>query len=749
MNAARAHTLFDNRTSLFYKNENKCIHKPVKIQTAKHTNPLQKQYVMQSNSPDPKEHKRFLLSPGVLFLLFSAWGAAILYFFLRGTPYLSSTLHYGIDIFHFILIAASIYGSGLATYRLLKIECASKAEETAYCCAFGIGIISLLVLAIGSAGLLYKQAAYILIVVISCTCLPIVLKHWKSHPAKREAPLAGFDAWCEKGLYAVLFFLAAYSCIAALAPTIDYDTMLYHYGLPNIFKQMHAVRYLPENVYSGFPFTIEMLFTLGALVGGFEVASLITWGISLVYLMAVYGFSKRYFNHMAALLAATILLSTPLVACTFFRPAADMGLALFISLGFFSLIIWRDEKKHGWLVAAAVLTGLALSTKYTALFFGLGVLNIVLIFQLLRERSTAKHIAASLCIFTGIAVLVVSPWYLKNWLTTGNPFFPAFFNLFGGSDYSAAMAARHLQDALHPGSLSLKDFFVVPVQMLGSASHFGYAVGPFAFVIWPLLAVIKKRHPKTFVLILFVFLTFCLWLVSFRLSRFMISFFGMTAILGGYVFEQFRQSRFVYLRSVTVFFIGLCLALNSVLFLSYTRIIFDPIPVVFGAVSKSDYLKKHLSIFSNNWFYEYKDLYRNPRIPPAMTGNVYGVIEFANQNLSSSDKILFLGETIHAYLEKPYICNSAFNRNMLVELLKSGSADSAKEQLIRDGITHILFNPSELKRLAVQKYSYTMDRRTLAELKVFLQKNTTVTFQEGNVLLLQLVTTKDTTGDTR
>jgi hypothetical protein len=221
----------------------------------------------------------------------------------------------------------------------------------------------------------------------------------------------------------------------------------------------------------------------------------------------------------------------------------------------------------------------------------------------------------------------------------------------------------------------------------------------------------------------------------------MISAVGVSAILGGFVCEELRRAKEKYLRYFSVSFLMVTIAFNISLFLTQSRLVFDPFPVVFGAVSKSDYLKRHLSVFSSNWLFDYKTLYNNQKLPDEFTGNIFSIIEYANRNLKSTDKILFLGETIHAYLKIPYICNTAFNSNLLLTMLgKNVSDEEAVKELNALGITHILFNVYELKRLNRQGYSYQLNRDELKRLKKFLNKTTFIQFRKENVLLLELQT---------
>jgi 4-amino-4-deoxy-L-arabinose transferase-like glycosyltransferase len=651
-------------------------------------------------------------------------------------------LPYVVDLSIFLCISTFVYAAGFFIYKKLKLDCSTKLEETVHCCALGTGFWSLLILGAGSLGLLYKSFFYISFLLLAGVLSPFLYKNYSPDTQGEKGLLEtrSRTVW-EWVLSSVVFMLLILTLINSLAPTIDYDAMVYHYGLPNIYIQEHQIRYLPENIFSGFPQNMEMLFTLGALLRGYEVSNLIQYGVSLLLVLVVFTYSRKYFGRQVALLATAVFCSTPLIAQIFSRPAADMGLALFVCLSFFSLIIWTEHKKNSWLIAAGLYTGLALGTKYSALFFSLALLSCILFGKLLCDRARPREIVYYLSIFLVSAIVVAAPWYIKNLITTGNPFFPAFYNFFGGEDYSAAMALRQLGDAHHrPISFtSINTFLLLPFRLLQDPYYFGNPIGPFCIVFLPYLVLLRKWSPIVKYCLLFTMSYMVLWFLSFQISRFLVPALCVAAILGAFTLEELRQSGKKYLRYMVVLFVGIVLTSNTSIFLNRSRIIFDTFPVVFGAVSKSEYLKKNLSVFSNNRFMDFGMMYNGQNVPDEYEGDIFSVIEYANSRLQPNDKVLFLGETIHCYLRKSYIANSAFNDNLLVSLFeKEFSNKEMVGQLRKRGITHILFNPHELQRLIDQGYAYQLTRSDIMALKNFLFEETVVEFRENDILLLKL-----------
>jgi len=97
--------------------------------------------------------------------------------------------------------------------------------------------------------------------------------------------------------------------------------------------------------------------------------------------------------------------------------------------------------------------------------------------------------------------------------------------------------------------------------------------------------------------------------------------------------------------------------------------------VALGRESREEFLSRHLPVF---------DAFR-----------------FANENLPLSAKVLFIGENQRFYLHRDFVGNSPLNDNIIVEIVNSShSGEEIRDRLKEMGITHILYNASEVKRVA-------------------------------------------------
>ena len=94
--------------------------------------------------------------------------------------------------------------------------------------------------------------------------------------------------------------------------------------------------------------------------------------------------------------------------------------------------------------------------------------------------------------------MLAAPWHLKAWIETGNPVYPFFFAHFGGSEWSAELAAELLALSAAAGG-RLADLPWLPLRLAGGAvpgtDGSGGALGPFWIAALPLalLGAFRQR----------------------------------------------------------------------------------------------------------------------------------------------------------------------------------------------------------------------------------------------------------------
>lgn len=170
--------------------------------------------------------------------------------------------------------------------------------------------------------------------------------------------------------------------------------------------------------------------------------------------------------------------------------------------------------------------------------YALLALLAVMVLDLIRPRSRrAWGIGAIATVALG-AIVLFSPWAVKNWIFTGNPLYPQFYGLFGGADWSEEFARQWREWIFHLGpGRSLLDFLLLPWRLTFHSSPF-YAdfAGDLSPILFPAVIVallMPSLWPRLRPALLVSLIYLVLWFLSSQQMRFLIPCFALLAAAGG------------------------------------------------------------------------------------------------------------------------------------------------------------------------------------------------------------------------
>ncbi len=237
----------------------------------------------------------------------------------------------------------------------------------------------------------------------------------------------------------VLGLLAMFPLIAALSPStmIDWDSIAYHMAVPKLWLESGQVERIYTIHHSNFPSTINALYLYGLTWGDQFGAKGFSWSILILGAIALFGLARRWAGPSHAWWAPLAFMASPVVLWESGTAYIDVGHGLFTGLavlytGELLLKLRESGKADSLLTILAVLNwGFTLGTKFTGLqtFAAAGLLAII--FAGRKVGVAAKPVVA---IALG-AVLIASPWFIKNVTSTGNPVFPFFYEKLGGTGW--------------------------------------------------------------------------------------------------------------------------------------------------------------------------------------------------------------------------------------------------------------------------------------------------------------------------
>ncbi|HEX8219833.1 MAG TPA: DUF1420 family protein [Chloroflexia bacterium] len=356
------------------------------------------------------------------------------------------------------LLVSIAAGTGLSLLRLLRAApLLTVGERLLFGTLLGYGTISLLVLGVGLLGLLYTPVVLAILTALAATGFrPLTTALREAAPPLRRA-LNSLRYPPNLFLAIVIALSVAAALAKALVPVATQDDLMYHLALPRRYVEQHAIHFYPDSNYSLFPQVMEMLYTVGLLLGSDRLPVLFAFTTGLLAAASAALFAKRLLAERDThplwralpLLVAAIFLSAPLhnfimrAANTDFAQATAEMLAIY---AFYLAIVARPHVSTRLLALSGICGGLSFSVKYYGLLLpgALGLALLAILFTRWRSadptgRKVVTEAALRNVLAYGLPILAIGGvWLLRNFIASGNPVWPALGNLLGGSFWSPA-----------------------------------------------------------------------------------------------------------------------------------------------------------------------------------------------------------------------------------------------------------------------------------------------------------------------
>lgn len=285
--------------------------------------------------------------------------------------------------------------------------------------ALSLGIYSYLILALGLLGWLYKLPVFLVSIPFLIAGFFWIRRNWHFDYLNWAKILKKDKLGAI--LIGILITQVFINFLGAISPELSFDALWYHLTPPKLYVQNQQIFHIPGWLLSvsTLPRLTEMFYTVALLFSNEILAKLIHFGFGILAAVTLFNLLKRYLSLRFALLGVVTFYTMLLVGWQSTTAYVDLTRTFFEILALDLFLKWFETKKENFLWEAAILTGLAISTKILA--FGTLFTFLILI---LRRRKSFWQILK----FAGLAILTVSPWLALSFIHTGNPLFP----LFGG-----------------------------------------------------------------------------------------------------------------------------------------------------------------------------------------------------------------------------------------------------------------------------------------------------------------------------
>ncbi len=572
-----------------------------------------------------------------------------------------------------LMVAFFIGGIGVGRLGLRWIRWSSGrvAEEVAFSFGLGAGILSLALLYLGLARLLYALVALIVLLVSAL----ISLREWAGLVQKVREQWATHVPFtlAEKVLGGVLVLLVVPVLFSALLPPTDVDALVYHLVAPRLYLQQHSVVPSFDNIGINYPIATDILYVFGLAAGSDITAQLIHFSFAAALTVGIFGVVTQYASRRAALLAMVIFWASPVIGLEASAPLVDLGWTFYEFLAIWAFLRWREARETKQLLLVGVALGFSISNKY------LGAVGVLLFGALIAYESVTpamgriKGLVKNELEFGLTVAIVALPWYLKNWVWLGDPMYPFLVGSVGlgglagtpsGLDSWVAYGVGH-----DLGALLLFPWNVfVNWQAFDAAHNRG---GPtLLFLFLPFYLLVPKRQVLNLLWLICV-IRFAFWWNYTQSIRYLLVLFPVLAILGGYTIDAMAlKLRLPIARAGLAVLVGiLCVVAIGLQFGFLFFLQQDAIPYLAGELTRAEYLRKNVRDYAST--------------------------EFINAELPLESKVLAIGNARTFYAQRNIaIDDSKTNWLALVENNESPAA--IREWLKELGFTHVWVSQDDL-----------------------------------------------------
>ncbi|MEK6300859.1 MAG: glycosyltransferase family 39 protein [Acidobacteriota bacterium] len=589
---------------------------------------------------------------------------------------------------------AAAFCIGRRSAGLLSLSFANLAEELSISVMIGVGIVGLLVLCLGLAGLLLP-----LPIIVSMSLLIFLSRRQGVRLLEviKEAIVAATATKAHVTLtilFASLFLILA---LRAMTPPHSPDEVIYHLSVTKLFVQQGRVFPVIDNYDGNMPFLIHMMYAVFLMAKAEIAAKLFSLCLAVICSLALYAFSERFLTRRAGIVALFGFFAAGAIVEVSVTALIDVSLAGMIFLATYAMMVSFQTDRVQWLYASAILSGFSLGIKYTAAIYIVLLGIMFLVESFLRGQLRILAVIKRGAVYVAIVSAVASPWYVKNLVWFRNPvypyitgevaeFIPGQPRYFNAEDQvkldahfenartqmpdlvrerkSELDKAASKREERHP--LRVWEYFTRPaVYNMGDHSHYPN----YLFLFCPLIVLATRSRWLIWLSALsmafFLAVTNTSWL-----ARLLIPVFPALTLISAYVITELaaradwggsRQPRILkanWLPAIAVAF-----TLGSTALSSFKQVIStNDLAFVKGDVSRSEYMMTY-------FFY-----------PPS---------HFINNSLPRESKVMMIGAETSYDLQRDYIADVNWDSTEWRRLLiRNSSMQALNEDLKRRGITH-------------------------------------------------------------
>jgi Dolichyl-phosphate-mannose-protein mannosyltransferase len=532
-------------------------------------------------------------------------------------------------------------------------------------------------------------------------------------------------------LCAAIFLLLCMEILLNITPPISRDALIHHLAVPKLWLKRGRIYEIPWANYAYYPMNIDLLYALCLYFKNDLAPKFIHLAFGMGTGLMIFLYLKPKYGRDWGLLGMVVFITTPIVIWLSTTAYVDLGMTFFITGSVMAFIKWRDsEYQHiRWFIMSALAMGIAVGSKYNALIAGF-ILNMLLMLSVVRDTHKQTTALRYGVYFFVITAFVASPWYLKNYLQTGNPFYPLFGGFLKSLNHHAVLEAggrQAIEKTPQVGFFKMREALygesiwgtlLIPVRMFfqgkdNSYQYFQGALNPILIVFSPLI-MLNKRYVKdkfvfVFFAVIFIFMAYFLTAKQVRYILPVLPFLAILAVMGikdvlDYLGERTLLSSLRFgnkiksAAKVFVFASVTVLLIFNFIYLKDRIKTINPFPYVLGKETREAFLKHHLLH--------------------------YDAVEYVNHFLPDDSVVftMFLGRRGY-YLDRAYKNEPSFGMSFIRHMISCADDEKKIMEYVRSmGITHILMRIDLVNKFLKDNFSKDHIKRLLDFEKKYWKK---------------------------
>jgi hypothetical protein len=353
----------------------------------------------------------------------------------------------------------------------------------------------------------------------------------------------------ERFLLVILGGIWLLHATGVFVPETGFDAVWYHLPIIKIFVDFGKVFYIPYYYQSANPMFSDLIFLLGFQTLKDLGAKLIAFLFGITCVLVSYQLARQFFNRFWSLVTVIIISSFQVLAWQSSSFYIDVAKAMWEVSACWMLFKYQQQPTPRNLLWTGLFFGASLATKLFSLFVFPAYLIGIFLFRRYGSEKKGKPSlpVISFIAFVLISLIVVLPFYITTYRTTGTPF------------YSFTVHTQKLEEIggeKSPVKYLLKRSLLLP-SSLTELSLFNKDYTTLIFLVFfPLLLIYRRQiwqDKKLRFLFLFSLLQWFIWWYLPPLSsRYALSGFITLTILylwciDRYIKEKPAAKNYIYL----------------------------------------------------------------------------------------------------------------------------------------------------------------------------------------------------------